>query len=70
MDAWCKVIVILSVATILALSLIGPSIIADSLAARDWLTIAGYAILYAAVAVEVVLTYIACKRGARICTSS
>ena len=70
MDAWCKVIVIVVMVALAGMALIGPSIIANSLAARDWLTIAGYAILYAAVAVEVVLTYIACKRGARICTSS
>ena len=72
MDMWCKVIVILSIATALALSLIGPGLISDAFAMHDWLTLAGYAIMYAAVAAEVVLVYIACKskRGVRICTSS
>ena len=68
-DSWCKVIVIAVLAALAGMALIGPGIIADSLAVHDWLTIAGYAVVYTAAVVEAALAYTICKRGARICTS-
>ena len=68
-DSWCKVIVIVVLAALAGMVLIAPGLVSDVLAVHDWLTLAGYTILYATVTVEAILTYIICRRGARICTS-
>ena len=68
-DAWCKVILVIVLAVHAGMVLLGPGLVSDALARHDWLTLAGYAVIYTAAVVEAALAYIICKRGARICTS-